>query len=68
MHASTHTHTHSSSHLPFAVLGFPLQVDIPVVGVQLSTVGDGQGHRAQEVQARGPVCHLRTQEDLTAVL
>lgn len=60
-------HSPCSSHLPFAVLGSPLELDVPVLGVHLCTVGDGHGHRAEEIQARRSVCYLWAQEDFTAV-
>ena len=58
---------HPRSHLPFAVLGLPLQRDAPVLRVGLGAVSDGQGQRDGEVEARGTVRHLRAQEDLTAL-
>lgn len=56
-----------SSHLPFAVLGSPLELDVPVLGVYLGTVSDSHGHRGEKVQAWRTVRHLWAQEDFTAV-
>lgn len=54
-------------YLPFAVLSSPFQQDVPVLHVHLGTVSDAHGHRAEEVQTRGAVRHLWTQQDVTFV-
>lgn len=40
-----------AAYLPFAVLGFPLELNVPVLSIHLCTVGDGHGNGAKEIQA-----------------
>lgn len=54
-------------YLPFAVLSSPFQLDVPILHVHLGTVSDAHGHRAEEVQTRGAVSHLWTQQNVTFV-
>lgn len=56
----------ANAHLPFAVLRFPLELDVPVLGVYFGAVGDGHSHWAEEVQARRTVRHFWAQENFTA--
>ena len=57
----------SGTYLPLVVLCLSLELNVPVCGVDLGTVGNCHCDREGEVEPRGTVCHLWRQENFIAL-